>query len=245
MQKYRLLALDLDETLLTKDKRLSAESKKWIHRAEQAGVTVIFATGRGLQRVVDYRKQLKLTTPMVLVNGAEIWGYDGRLLERYFIDSEHVRKLQAIAVSEQASYWGYNTDGLVGHRKWTEEMFEKDWLKFGIRHQDLLVMERIRKIAGRLTNIEITSSSPENIEISFKGISKETGVRRICKYMNIGMEAVMAIGDNLNDYKLIQAAGFGIAMENGEQQLKAIADAVTDTNEAEGVAKAIERYLLG
>lgn len=74
MSKYRLLALDLDETLLTKNKKVTDENKLWIDRAKQAGIVVIFATGRGLQRVVDFRRTLELDTSMVLVNGAEVWG---------------------------------------------------------------------------------------------------------------------------------------------------------------------------
>ena len=245
MLNYRLLALDLDETLLTKDKKITKASKHWIDRAKKAGIIVIFATGRGLQRVLDFRNELELNTPMVLVNGAEVWGYADELLKRSFISRNDIYKLQQLAVEENASYWGYNVDALVGHRNWTEEMFHKDWLKFGIRHQDLHVMERIRKQASRLPSIEITQSAPVNIEIAAKGISKETGVRKVCEHLGIEMEEVMAIGDNLNDYKLMQAAGFGVAMGNGDQRLKDIADVVTDTNEQDGVAKAIERHLFG
>jgi len=62
--------------------------------------------------------------------------------------------------------------------------------------------------------------------------------------MNIGMENVMAMGDNLNDLELIKAAGFGVAMENADDVLKDVADAVTTHHEEDGVARAIERYLL-
>ncbi|WP_186673605.1 HAD hydrolase family protein [Sporosarcina sp. BP05] len=75
-------------------------------------------------------------------------------------------------------------------------------------------------------------------------MSKESGVRRVCEYLNIEMESVMAIGDNLNDFKLIQSAGLGIAMGNADDKLKQVADRVTALNEEDGVAKAIKRYLF-
>lgn len=69
-------------------------------------------------------------------------------------------------------------------------------------------------------------------------------MRTICSRLGIDMREVMAIGDNMNDYRLIRAAGLGIAMGNADEELKAIADAQTDTNARDGVAKAIQRYIF-
>jgi hydroxymethylpyrimidine pyrophosphatase-like HAD family hydrolase len=68
---------------------------------------------------------------------------------------------------------------------------------------------------------------------------------RVCEILDIGMDQVMAIGDSHNDLHLIRAAGLGVAMGNAEQELKLAADAVTDTNEQDGVAVAIQRFLFG
>lgn len=244
MAKYRLLAVDLDETLLTKDKRITKETKLSIARAEQAGVVVIFATGRGLERVENFLKELNLNNPMVLVNGAEVWKKPGQLWERHFINSEAIRTLYYIAEEAGAKYWGYNADGLVHSSDWTEGMLDLDWLKFGIRHDDINVINKIKEQVKGLKTLEVTSSAQTNLEMSAKGISKETGVRKVCKELNIKMKHVMAIGDNLNDFKLIQAAGLGVAMGNADDRLKEVADQITDTNEADGVAKAIQNFLL-
>lgn len=244
MVNYRLLALDLDETLLTKDKSITKESKIWIFRAMEAGVIVIFSTGRGLQRVEGFRRELKLDSPLVLVNGAEVWGEDGVLLSRHFIRKADIRMLHHLAMESAATFWGYSVEGLTNQGNWSEAMFDRDWLKFGIRHRDTRVINQIRSAIPDTSTLEITRSAPTNLEFSYKGISKATGVQQVCKYLRIEMKDVMAIGDNLNDFKLIQAAGLGIAMGNGDVQLKQVADQMTDTNERNGVAKAIQQFLM-
>lgn len=244
MVNYQLLALDLDETLLTRDKKITDKNKHWIQKALQAGVTVIFATGRGLQRVEPLRKELNLNSPMVLTNGAEIWKRPGELMKRHYIDPGAVKELYELASSAGAAFWGYNDQELVGHTRWTADISFDNWQKFGLRHQDLRLVQQLRKSIQKIPHIEMTSSAPDNIEVSVEGISKETGVEQVCTYLQLSLEDVMAIGDNLNDLKLIQAAGLGVAMDNGDQRLKNVADEITRSNAEDGVAYAIEHYLF-
>ncbi|GAQ16949.1 cof-like hydrolase [Oceanobacillus picturae] len=242
--RYRLLALDLDETLLTKDKQISSECKKWIEQTKKSGVAVIMATGRGRQRVESIQRELVLDSPMVLVNGGEVWGMDDVLLERSLIPHDKIRILHQLAESFGASYWGYNLESLVGRKHWNEEMFSKDWLKFGMRHSDSETLLKIKEAVSTFSDLGITHSGPTNIEIGLRGKSKATGIKRVCRHLGIKMEEVMAIGDNLNDLSMIRAAGLGVAMGNANAQLKAAADVVTETNEREGVALAIQNYLF-
>ncbi|ULL15906.1 HAD family phosphatase [Paenibacillus sp. H1-7] len=245
MSRYRLLALDLDGTTLTEEKVITHETQTWIRRAEEAGVTVIFATGRGTQTTQSYWEQLGLQSPMVLVNGAEIWGNPDSLWERANIHRELIRELHSLAEEWNAHYWGYSVESLTSRRNWSEAMFDRDWMKFGIRHDDLDTIQRLRDIVDSWGTLEITRSAPVNMEISPQGISKESGVRKVCDRLGIGMDQVIAVGDNMNDYRLIRAAGLGVAMGNADEQLKRVADAFTDTNERDGVAKAIQRYVFG
>lgn len=244
MSKFRLLALDLDDTLLTKDKRVSDENKKWIQRAEDAGTTVMFATGRGRQKVKQLLEELELSGPMVLVNGAEVWAGPEELLERYFIKKDDIYKLHDLAIRHKAKFWGYSVDSLTKVKDWNDDMFDVGWLKFGIRQDDLPTIDKIRAQAQELPNVEITRSATVNMEVSLKGISKASGVKKVCEHMGIDMTDVMAVGDNLNDLQLIQSAGLGVAMGNADPVLKKVADVVTDHHEQNGVAEAIKRYLF-
>lgn len=245
MPNYKLLALDLDGTTLTDDKRISEETKMWINRAVEAGVTVIFATGRGIQTTIEYWRELDLKSPMVLVNGAEIWKGPGQVLERHFLRKEDVRWLHTQAERAGVRYWGYSVESFTNSLNWTDKQFNENWMKFAMATEDGEKIVNLRQLIKARGTLEITNSESSIIELSVRGVSKESGVRTVCELLGIKMEHVMAIGDGLNDYKLIQAAGLGVAMGNGMDQLKEIADVITDTNEENGVAKAIEHYLLG
>jgi HAD superfamily hydrolase (TIGR01484 family) len=98
MPKYRLLALDMDGTLLDDEQRISPENREWIGRAREAGVTVIFATGRGYQSLLPYAEELNLDSPIVAVNGSEIWRRPGELHERHPLGRDDVRQLYALAL---------------------------------------------------------------------------------------------------------------------------------------------------
>ncbi|HEU5139060.1 MAG TPA: Cof-type HAD-IIB family hydrolase [Bacillales bacterium] len=246
MPKYKLLALDLDGTLLTDEKEISQNTKIWIRRAVQEGVTVIFATGRGWPRTERYWKELNLLdSPMVLLNGAELWKWPGELLKRHFIDPKDIRWLYHLAMSKEAGFWGYNIEGFVRKPNWTKEMFHQKWMKFGIRHENPIVAAELKEQIAMRPGLEVVSSSTNSMEISLRGITKESGTRDIVEFLGIEMEDVMAVGDSPNDLRLIRAAGLGVAMGNAVEEVKEAADRMTASNNQDGVAEAIQRYLFG
>ncbi|TLS50816.1 HAD family phosphatase [Paenibacillus antri] len=243
--KYKLIATDLDGTLLTDDKTITDETKRWLRYAAEQGVAVIFSTGRGMQTAEAYWRELELRSPMVLLNGAEIWSGPGKLHKRIFLPRETVRRLHGIAVARGEWYWGYSVESLTNHEGWTPEMFDRDWMKFGIGCADLQRLEEIRQDLEGWGTLEITRSALTNLEISVKGVTKESGVREVCSLLGFGMPDVIALGDHHNDIRLLQAAGLGVAMGNADPRVKSIADAVTSTNNEEGVARAIRKYVFG
>ena len=241
---YKLIALDLDGTLLTDDKRISDENKKWIRYATDHGVTVIFSTGRGIQTAGSIWKELELDSPMVLLNGAEIWEGPNKLFKRTFLSRDIVRRLYEIASSRGDWYWGYSVESLTGNDEWTSEMFERDWMKFGIGSHHAETLAQIREELLRWGTIEVTASAHTNMEITAKDISKKSGVSEVCKLLGITMSDVIAVGDNDNDSKLLQAAGLGVAMANAVDHVKSIADVVTAPNNEDGIAAAIRKYVF-
>ncbi|GIO93457.1 Cof-type HAD-IIB family hydrolase [Paenibacillus lactis] len=242
--KYKLIALDLDGTLLTDEKQITQETKRWLQYAIDHGVKVMFSTGRGLQTAQGLWDELGLDSPMVLLNGAEIWEGPGRLKKRVFLPRDTVRNIHAIASERGEWYWGYSVESLTGDKEWTPEMFDRDWMKFGIGSHDQQKLAEIKEELLRWGTLEVTRSAPTNMEISVKGTTKESGVQEVCQMLGLSMSDVIAMGDSDNDAKLLKAAGLGVAMANGEDYIKSIADVMTATNNEDGVAQAIRKYVF-
>lgn len=243
-KEIKLLALDLDGTLLTNDHNITGATKKSIQLAVEKGIIVLFATGRGLQTSYTYLEELGLTGPMVFVNGAEIWKNPKEVWKRTFIDRNDIRKLCELAGENGARFWGYNAEDLIHSKNWKLDHLQKDWLKFGINSQNPIILKEMWETIHGWGTLEVTQTTRTNMEITVKGVTKESGIREVCRFLSIEMEEVMAIGDSLNDYYLISSAGLGVAMGNAFDEIKKIAKVTTDTNENDGVAKAINRYIL-
>lgn len=104
--------------------------------------------------------------------------------------------------------------------------------------------EKFRKRLDEIDNIVYYCSSFTGIEVNAKGVSKGNAARFLANYYNFKREEVMCIGDNENDISMIEYAGLGVAMGNGIDKIKKIADYVTDTNENDGVSKALKKFIL-
>ena len=98
MSTYKLLALDMDGTLLDEHSKISEENAKWIHAALDEGVTVMFSTGRGVQSALPYAEELKLRSPIVAVNGSDVWKEPHVLLKRVLMDVQLIRSMHELAV---------------------------------------------------------------------------------------------------------------------------------------------------
>ena len=102
--------------------------------------------------------------------------------------------------------------------------------------------EALEVLPRDLPDMAVTSSIPNNIEINDKAATKGEALRFLCRHLGVDVRDTMAFGDGSNDMSMIQAAGIGVAMANADPALRAAADYVTDTNDADGVAKAIARF---
>lgn len=244
MPHYKLLALDLDGTVLTDDKEITDNTKLWVRKAVEAGVIIVLATGRGRPDGLCFVQELRLDSPMVFLNGAEVWAGPGHLLDRHFMDGDDIRRLHELTVENGCYFWGYTTE-IFAHNDWTEEMLDHEWIKYGMYCDDSDLMTELREYVSSWGTVEVTCTTAANMEITALGITKEKGVKRVCEHLGIEMEKVMAVGDGLNDFDLIEAAGFGVAMANAARELKHVADAMTESNEDDGVARAIQRYIFG
>ncbi|EFM08723.1 Cof-like hydrolase [Paenibacillus curdlanolyticus YK9] len=249
MGTYKLVALDMDGTVLNETQEISETNQRWIRKAMDAGVIVCFSTGRGFRSALPYAEQLGLMDiPMITVNGGEIWRKPHVLHQRTLVDPGTIRRLHQLALRHpEVWYWAYSTNDVYNKEKWIEPAdyyAAHHWLKFGYYTEDDVARQAILSEVSSWGTLEITNSSPWNLEMNPLGINKASALRELCKLLGIDMSQTVAAGDSLNDIAAIREAGLGVAMGNAQDEVKAAADVVTFTNEEHGVAELLRRYVL-
>lgn len=242
--KYRLLALDMDGTLLNDEQIITPKTVEWIRKAVDAGVHVCLSTGRASQSAMPYAEQLGLKTPMIMVNGSEVWREPYELYRRSLMDPALVQQMYDLAQEYDIWFWAYSLDVVYNRNNWDGNIFGREWLKFGYSTEDDEIRHKLLMRLQDLGGLEITNSSPQNFEINPLGVNKASGIREVCKLLGLEMEQVVAVGDSLNDLAAIQQAGLGVAMGNAQETVKQEADAVVASNNHDGIAEVIQKYIL-
>lgn len=271
--KRHLIAIDLDGTLLTDQKEITPFTKHVIQQVIDQGHIVIIATGRSDIMSLFYYNDLKLNTPMINYNGAYIhhprkksWS----LLTRHALPKKTARDIIEVCYAlDSRNIWIESENQIILDRHDPEiiaafKMLHRENTKLPleigqvIEHIDqdptaLIVYPKetkITKLQKQLTKefsdfVEhrIWGSQWSLMEIYKKGISKAYGVSKLADYYNIPKERIIAFGDENNDLEMIDYAGIGVAMENGIDELKSIADHITLSNEANGVGTFLAKYL--
>ncbi|ANF45872.1 phosphoglycolate phosphatase, TA0175-type [Priestia megaterium] len=242
-KEFKLIALDMDGTLLNNQQEISKENREAIAKAQEQGVHVVLSTGRSLLTCREYAQSLQLSSYLITVNGSEIWDESGQLVERKLIDASHIEKMWNLTQEHKLNFWAVTTDK-VWRDEFPEDIASQEWLKFGYDIPDDALREEVLKQIAGISDFEISNSSLMNLEINALGINKAKGIMTVCERLGISMDEVIAMGDSLNDMAMIEAAGCGIAMGNAQEAVKEAADWVTDTNVNNGVAKAISHWVL-
>ncbi|MGG2088849.1 Cof-type HAD-IIB family hydrolase [Priestia aryabhattai] len=242
-KEFKLIALDMDGTLLNNQQEISEENRAAIAKAQEQGVHVVLSTGRSLLTCREYAQSLQLSSYLITVNGSEIWDESGQLVERKLIDASHIEKMWNLTQEHKLNFWAVTTDK-VWRDEFPEDIASQEWLKFGYDISDDTLREEVLKQIAGISDFEISNSSLTNLEINALGINKAKGIMTVCDRLGIPMDEVIAMGDSLNDMAMIEAAGCGVAMGNAQEAVKEAADWVTDTNVNNGVAKAISHWVL-
>ena len=263
----KLVATDLDDTLLRDDLTLSPRVIEAIRQAKEQGVYVTFATGRMPVSARPYAEQLGLDVPIITYNGAMIQeAISHKVLYRKVIPVELAREVVGFLLSEGQHLHMYRADQVFVQKmnEWSEayglktkvQVEEADLLKlleeenegvekiivFGDPAQ--LKIWRDKLLVRYPHKLHLTSSKPYFLEMNHPEVNKGDTLLNFAKGLGIKQEEIMAIGDSLNDLEMIRCAGLGVAVENAIQELKDIAKVITASNEEDGVAKAIENYVL-
>ncbi|MDQ1003196.1 phosphoglycolate phosphatase (TIGR01487 family) [Neobacillus niacini] len=241
--EIKLIALDMDGTLLDDHHEISEANRQAIKEAQEKGIYVVLSTGRSLRKCEKYADSLALTSYLVTVNGSEIWDDKRGLVERNLVNTDSIQWMVELTQKHKIRYWAISTS-----RNWFDEMPEdihgEEWLKFGFNIKDVPTRDKILNELQTRGEFELSNSTPTNIEVNPAGINKAKGLKLVCERLGIHMKNVMAVGDSLNDLAMIKEAGLGVAMRNAQDTVKEAAAWVTSTNNEDGVAKAIQKWVL-
>ncbi|MHA6164776.1 Cof-type HAD-IIB family hydrolase [Bacillus mojavensis] len=239
----KLIAIDMDGTLLNEEQLISDENRKAIREAEDKGVYVVISTGRTLMTCRELAESLELSSFLITANGSEIWDSNFHLVERKLLHTDHIKMMWDLRNKHNTNFWA-STVNKVWRGEFPENITDHEWLKFGFDIEDDDIRNEVLAELRKNKELEITNSSPTNIEVNALGINKAAALAKVSEKLGFTMEHVMAMGDSLNDIAMIKEAGLGVAMGNAQDIVKETADWITDTNIEDGVAKAIRHWVL-
>lgn len=271
---YKLFCTDMDGTLLNNEGKVSEENKMAIKKAQDRGVKIAICTGRLFTSANHFAEIVGVDAPLICANGAYIREKDkNEIIYKSVLGEENCIKVLRV-VRKYGLYPHFNTPDKVFTEKiiYSSEIYAKmnntlpkemqikieladNWEDTFKENADEILkciivdndIEKINKAKNELAleeELEVVSSRENNIEIMCKGVSKGRAVEILAGFYNLKKEEVICIGDNENDISMLEYAGLGVAMANGGKEVLQMADYVTDTNENNGVAKAIEKFIL-
>ena len=274
MRDIRLIALDLDGTLLNSEKKLTPENEAALRRASEAGIEIVPATGRFYGGMPDFIRELPFVRYAITINGAQVLDTGtGESVYRAEIPvadavrmMEYLDRLPVIydcymdgwgwmtsSMQEKAAEYAptpHNLKMLIELRHPVPELKAylrdtgRDVQKVQAFFHDLgLRAHTIDELRLLFPDAAVTTSISNNMEINHKDAQKGKALAGLASHLGIDISATVAFGDDMNDLSMIEAAGVGVAMENGAPDLKKAADRVTENCDDNGVAKEIDRLL--
>ena len=269
MNDIRLLALDLDGTLTNKEKRISERNKYYIRKAQEKGVEIILASGRPVLGIVNIADELDLWN-----RGGYILAYNGghiidckskKDLIKKTIDMQYVHDICNVINKYHVYPLCYDEKGVICENN-TNPYVKKE------AYNNSIIITKVKSLEAIITvpvvkfmvvgnpeelnkafeylkelfngKLNVFFSEPYFLEITPLGIEKASALGSLLEILGKTKEQMMACGDGLNDIPMLEFAGLSIAMDNAYDETKKVADYIVASNEEDGVAEAIQRFIL-
>ncbi|MBD3879381.1 MAG: HAD family phosphatase [Quinella sp. 1Q5] len=267
---YKLLALDMDGTVLNSKKKISPRTADAIANLAERGVNVVVSTGRNLAELFDYRYAFKAMHYGIVISGGMIYDFfNDKPVKVHAVDEETIYKLIDFGLEERAMIHLHTVKHSIAREEDIQnmsafdmgiyqDMFDrlcdrcddpKDYIrthpgeviKVNLYHRDKASRDRNFARIEPL-NLSISYAEAFNLEMSPANVTKASGLRELCEFLKIDLSESVAIGDADNDKEILQTAGLSIAMGNAADDIKRLAEFVTLDNDNDGVAFAIEKF---
>lgn len=265
--KIKAVALDLDGTLLTSDKKISTINKDVLKYLENNGVKIFIVTGRTYVSAKPFAQELGIDTSVIAYNGAKVVNYrNDELIFSLPLEEKHSKRVIDIAKGK-----GFHIN-LYQDNKWYVEDMESDETKYYANHTGLTPVKKsfedfedynmtkitiqdmknsdefnelcqeIKSILGN--EVYTAKSQPFLFEILNRNVNKGLILEKVLKSHGISVDECVAFGDASNDLEMLQVVKYGVAMGNSDIELKRQVNYVTDTNDNNGVAKFLKKYFF-
>jgi Cof subfamily protein (haloacid dehalogenase superfamily) len=261
----KLVAVDMDDTLLDGTLNVSPRTREAIDKAHEQGAFVTICTGRMFSSAKPFALDLNMRTPIITYNGGMIRSaftkemlfhktiapdVAGKLVDFFrekgwYLQSHMNDELYVAERCEKAIFYE-SLAGIsaipIGEKFYTMRHEPTKMLAMAEPHEILEIQKIINKeFAGE---VFAATSKSTYLELTHPSVNKGHALGLLAESLKISREEVMAIGDSNNDIPMLEYAGFGVAMGNATDKIKAVAKAVTGHHNAHGVAEAIEKYVL-
>ncbi|MBW0770905.1 Cof-type HAD-IIB family hydrolase [Mammaliicoccus lentus] len=241
MENYKIVALDLDGTLLDSEKNIAKSTAQYLISIQKK-FPIILITGRAYKNSKYYYKILNSHSYLVTNNGAQIF-YNNSLITQSEIRNDNIEKLMSLSKKYKLKYVAFTEKDILFELK-KKDILEESILKFtfiDIQSKQLNknLVNEIQDIKG----IDITNNTYKSIEINRHGVNKGTALQYIAKKLNVSLKECIVIGDSLNDLSMFTTNAISVAMGNAKRIIKENSDFITLDNDNKGVEVALKKLL--
>ncbi|EKQ55012.1 MULTISPECIES: Cof-type HAD-IIB family hydrolase [unclassified Clostridium] len=267
MNNFKMVCLDIDGTLLNSKHEITEKVKSTINIvANENKVPVILVSARMPKGIKFLQKELGIEEPIICYSGALILGKDNTILAKEFIDISNLEDIYKLANKnnihmslykddewyvEQLDYWAKQESEITNITPNITNFSEliEQWRIEGTGPNKILCMSAPEEINFLKENIKVSDlniypSKPTYLEIMPIKASKTAAINCLQRKLNIDKSEIIAMGDNYNDIDMLEYAGLGIAMGNAPEEVKGHANDVALTNDEDGVAEALLKYVI-
>lgn len=266
----KLVAIDIDGTLITDHHTIHPQVKEAIHQARMQGIHIVLCTGRPLPGVTTKLAELEINREneyVITYNGSLVQNvHTGEIIANYGLSLEDYNLLELTArqlgvhfhvinhekiftpnrnISKYTVNEAFIVDMPLEYRTPEEMTADMNIIKMMMIDHPEILDEAIKKMPNEiLEKYNTVKSSPFYYEMLNKNASKGNALKKLAEHLGFTADETMAIGDNENDISMLEFAGIGVAVANAVEKTKAVADVIVSSNNDGGVAEAINQYVL-
>lgn len=265
--QYKMLVLDMDDTLLTDDHKISDLNKKVLLEAQAKGVYVVLASGRPTNAMTAYAKELEMDLNesfIISFNGAILsQAKDDLILFEQKLTPEQIHDLYDYSVKMKTHIITYLDGNIISETDSEYIDIEKEITQMPhlkvpdfkaavdraavkcILLEDPVYLKEVEKdLKAAMPHLSVSMSKPFFLEVAQHGIDKAATLKLLADKLNIKQSEIIAVGNAGNDLTMIEYAGLGVWVDNVTPELRDKADLIVSSNNNNGVAEVVQRYIL-